>query len=170
MSVTHTHKRRPKKTRRRGGVDTHRIQRSLAAMTTKTALAMRQQDERRETIGAGEFLHIVKVPVGGKAGGVAAYKKVYVPFDTPFYPAPDRRDSEFDTPVMTFGVEMDSPDPVQLWALVQTWDTDADGLTKGAYVQIGIAQPGADQLVDFSAQVVLLFQGWTAPAIDDDEG
>lgn len=156
-------------TRRRGGVTTHRVQRSLAHLTVGAQLAYIEREKRENELRAGETEQQYKALVNGVAGAAMTWQTVTITFTEPFVPATDRRDSDFETPAFTFGAEMRSRVPVILTAVVTGWLTDDDGEVTGARLAIGAHNPGAGD-VKFDGIVHLVFQGWAAPALDDDEG
>lgn len=153
---------------RRGGVTTHRVQRSLAHLTVGAQLAFIEREKRENELRAGETEQQFKYAVTGTAGPAVAWQEIEVAFDDAFVPAADRRDSDFNEPVFTFGAEMRSRVPVIMSAVVTGWLTDDDGEVSGARLAIGAHNPGAGD-VRFDAIVHLVFQGWAAPALDDDE-
>lgn len=159
--------RRHKK--RRGGVNTHRVNRSLAALTVGMQRAHDELQLDQAQLGAGETEQQWKLEVAGEAGGKIAYQTTTISFDERFYPAADRRDSDFDRPIFTFGYEMLTGAPVMITAAVTRWVADEYTVT-GAEVAIGIVQPGASGKTKFKALVHLVFQSWAGPTINDDEG
>jgi hypothetical protein len=151
------------------GVTTHRVQRSLAHLTLGTARAMEQRQERQAELAAGETEQQYKVAVGGTAGSDAMdWQETSIEFADSFYPGQDRRDSSFDTPLFTYGVEMQSPTPVILSVVVTGWLTDPDGTVRGVRLALGAHVIGAVDDVKFDAIAHLNFQGWAAPALNDD--
>lgn len=155
--------------RRRGGVTTHRVQRSLANLTIGTQLAFAERERRQGELRAGETEQQFKIAVNGTAGDQIAWQPTTISFDDSFVDASDRRDSDFDTPVFTFGAELRSRTPVILSAVVLWWLVDEDGEVTGARLAIGAHNPGGED-VKFDAIAHLVFQGWAAPVLDDDEG
>jgi hypothetical protein len=155
---------------RRGGVTTHRVQRSLAAMTVNAQRAYRAHDEQQRELSGGETELQFKSSVSGTAGAIAAYDYVNVSFPRPIVAALDRRDSQFDRPLFTYGWERLSGPPLFLTAFVDRWRTsaDSDELCIGARVGIGAVTPGSLDVSRFTASVHLIFQGWAAQDLNDD--
>lgn len=152
------------------GVTTHRVRRSLQSLSIGMARAMQERDRRQEEIAAGETEQQYKVAVSGTAGPDAMdWQEGAIKFDDLFYPAQDRRDSTFATPLFTYGVEMQSPTPVILSVVVTGWLTDVDGTVSGVRLAFGAHVIGVVDDVKFSAVAHLSFQGWAAPALNDDD-
>lgn len=154
---------------RRGGVSTHRIQRSLAAMTIRTQQAYRELENQRNQVKAGETESQFKLVVTGSSGATPTDKSIRIRFPEPFFPNADR-DSTFDEPVMTYGYEQRSGPAVMLTCGVTAWDKDDDGLIRGCTLRVASVRPGAFSASKFSAVLHLVFQGWAAPTLNDDEG
>lgn len=152
------------------GVTTHRVQRSLQALTIGVARAMQERQQQQQEIASGETEQQYKVAVGGTAGTDAIdWQEGTIQFDDLFYPALDRRDSTFDTPLFTYGVEMQSPTPVILSVVVTGWLTNADSTVSGVRLAFGAHVIGAVDDVKFDAVAHLCFQGWASPALNDDD-
>jgi hypothetical protein len=159
--------------RRRGGVSTHRVQRSLAAITVRTKQAYDAHEARQRELAARETTAQFKVTVNGTANGHMAWSDHKITFHEPFY-SDSERDSDFDVPHFTFGYELPTGAPIMLSAHVRVWDIDQDEVVRGATVRIGVCRPGlrdrAADTVKFRAITHLTFQGWAAPTLNDDEG
>lgn len=152
------------------GVTTHRVRRSLQALTLGMASSMGERQRQQDEIASGETEQQYKVAVTGTAGPDAMdWQEGAIQFDDLFYPAQDRRDSSFETPLFTYGVEMQSPTPVILSVVVIGWLTDPDGTVSGVRLAFGAHVVGAVDDVKFDAVAHLSFQGWAAPALNDDD-
>jgi hypothetical protein len=154
---------------RHGGVTTHRVQRSLAHLTVSTQLAMRERERQNDEIRGGETEQQYKVLVTGVAGDLMAWQTTEITFDAPFIAATDLRDADFDTPLFTFGAEMQSRTPVIVTAVITGWLVDEDGAATGVRLAIGAHNPAGGD-VKFEAIAHLLFEGWAGTVLDDDEG
>jgi hypothetical protein len=156
--------------RRSRGVTTHRVQRSLANLTIGVARSIQEREEAQELIAAGETEQQYRIGVSGTAGaGPIDWQDGSIVFDSPFYPAPDRRDSSLLTPQFTSGYEMQSRVPVIMHVVVTGWLTDTDGTVNGVNLAFGAFVPGAQDDVKFDAVAHVTFQGWAAPALNDDQ-
>jgi hypothetical protein len=130
---------------------------------------MQEKQRQTEQLDAGETEQQFKVTVSGTAGSDAMdWQEGAIAFDDFFYPGQDRRDSSFETPLFTYGVEMQSPVPVILTVVVTGWVADSDGTVSGVKLAFGAYVVGVDDDVKFDAVVHLNFQGWAAPALNDD--
>ena len=156
--------------RKRPGVSTHRVQRSLAALSVNAQRAYLEHERQRSQLSGGEAELQFKSSVSGTVGATPAWDYVDVTFPRPVAPALDRRESQFDRPLFTYGWERISGPPLFLTAFVDRWrmSDDGDGLVLGARVGIGAVVPNADDVRRFTAAVHLTFQGWANPDLNDD--
>jgi hypothetical protein len=155
--------------RRPGGVTTHRIQRSLEALTIGVHKSAAARENLLRGASAHEVFQQFKIALAGYAGVRLATDTVSVTFDEPFWPATDRRDSDFLEPHFTYGFEMQSADPVILTASIKAWHRARQGVVTGADVWIASHAPGVTQRVKFRGQLHLSFQGYGQPYIEDDD-
>lgn len=156
---------------RRGGVSTHRVQRSLAGLTVNAQRAYREHDAQQNELAGGESILQFKSPVKGTVGQ-AAFGYVNVSFPRPMAPAQDRRDSHFDRPHFTYGWERESGPPMFLTAFVDRWrtDPDDDSIVIGARIGVGTQAPVQTTIEShrFSAVLHMAFHGWAMPDLNDD--
>lgn len=152
--------------RRAPGVTTGRIHRSLHHLTVATEQAMDQRKKSIEEIGGGEYQQQFKIPFSGESieDGSLAWATSQLQFRKPFTPAESRRESTFDHPVMTYGVELRQGQVIVMVA-VTGW-SEANDMVTGASVAIGILSPEATK---FRGTATVVFQGYALPNIDDDE-
>lgn len=151
----------------RGGVDTHRLERSLGAMTIGM---IRGQEERRRRVGALDARELdqhAHLEIAGLAVATAVYTQEVIPFEVRFLDAPDRRHSALAVPHMTFGSRKLAGGQVMIDATVLEYLASDAGQIHGARVEIGIVAPGAVVAVPFRREVHLAFQGYAYPDIPD---
>lgn len=152
-----------------GGVTTHRIQRSIEALTIGAHRAVKARDEQQELLKGQEIEQQYKVDLVGNAGVRGVYEVIEITFDEEFWPATDRRDSTFEEPHFTYGFEMQSADPVILTASIKSWHRGKEGVVTGADVWIGSVAPGVKTVVKFKGKLHVRFQGYAQPYIEDDD-
>lgn len=153
-----------------GGVTTHRIQRSLAALTVNTQKAYQQRHQQQQNISGGEAEQQFKIAVTGEVADVPTFQYADVSFDRSVVPALDRRDSDFTEPAFTYGWEREYGPPMFLTAFIDGWVVDDDGSVTGARIGIGTFMPFATETRQFRAVVHTVFQGWANSDIDDTAG
>lgn len=156
--------------RKIGGVSTHRVERSLASMTVSARLAEKARQSADKQVQGDETEQQFKFTLVGQAVETPVWQDFTVTFRDPFYPALERRDSQFTEPAHTWGYVVNTGGPVFLTSFVKQWNKSGDGSCLGAVMTAGAYVPGALTPVKFSAELHLVFQGWAAPYLDDDEG
>lgn len=119
-----------------------------------------------------EELFEFQVGIAGIANSTVDWQPADVVFPAPMIPAPMQRDSDLEVPQFFYGAHLYvSSAPVVVTAHVSEWTQDDADYTTGAKLQVGAWTPGLDEEVEFSGYVHLTFQGYSGPAIeDDDEG
>jgi hypothetical protein len=158
---------------RRSGVTTHRVQRSLAAMTVNAQRAYAERQAQESELAGGETILQFKSPVRGTVGLIATTGFVNISFPRLMLPAQDRRDSHFDRPHFTYGWEREhGPAAMVLSAYVDRWRTaaDDDALVTGARIASMVWTPaaGTTETFPFSALLHMSFHGWAMPDLNDD--
>lgn len=159
---------------RRPGVTTHRVQRSLAAMTINAQRAYAERQAQDNEMAGGETILQFKSPVMGTVSLTPATGYVNLTFSRPMFPARDRRDSQFERPHFTHGWERESGPAAMLHTVfVDRWrtDDDDDSLVKGARIGVTIWAPaiGSTELaLPFRAALHMAFHGYAMPDLNDD--
>lgn len=82
------------------------------------------------------------------------------------------RDSDLDSPQVSFGWEMASGTPVALFAIVRSWQYDDTKNINGVRLSVSALALGSSEDVDFRATLHITIQGWGAPTdtFEDTEG
>lgn len=155
------------------GVDTHKMERSLRALTVGTKKAYDDIAATRTEIASGEYVQQAKVPISGVARSLMEWIEVTVTFPEPFIPGGSRTRSDFKTPFFTFGYMIESREPVVVTAHISAWVGDEDETT-GAEVRVGVwhgdGDPNNLEAIKFKGEAHLAFQGFAYPVIEDDDG
>lgn len=159
-------------------VNTHKLQRSLGAMTLGS---VRDYEDRLTRAASLESLQEVdsvhQLPISGEAGTVIAWSTIDIEFGVHFHEAPAQRDSPYWRPIMSTGVVIDSDTPVVVAACVVRWSHKGEGAgspyqgaVRGARVAVGAHSPGAMSPIKFRGRLHLTFSGYGALDDQADEG
>lgn len=128
------------------------VVRDMHAAASKRAPNLRQEGEQQ-----------FQIPVSGKAGVSPEWVTKDLKFHWTFYGEAGQRDSELNAPQVSFGVVMDSREPIFAMPCVMKWDRkDADEI-EGATVAIAVWDP-TGRGVKFKGSLHVTFQGYGAPA------
>lgn len=138
----------------------HQAQRSIADLTIKGVKATQKLQRWYEEQGLSETDQQYQFQISGTAATLAAFTTLPITFDFPFHYAPGQRDSDLETPHMTYGFVCDAF--VMLSAHVVDWTQDEDtGAYTAATVAVGCLSAVSD--LDFTGVVHMTFQGFSAP-------
>jgi hypothetical protein len=151
----------------RRGVETHRLRRSIRAITVGTAIGLERKRQRALEDGLGEFVQDFQVPIRGIAGTEMAWTEQEVKFTTTFFDAPEQRDSPYTRPTFTYGVVLESDTPVMVAACVMRWRVDNRDAITGCVVAVGAVNPGGSAPVEFDGHLDATFQGYGYPEVED---
>jgi hypothetical protein len=138
----------------------HQAQRSIADLTVKSVKATQKLQRWYEELGLAETDQQYQFQISGTAATLPAFTTLAITFDFPFHFAPAQRDSDLETPQMTYGGVCDAF--VMLSAHVVQWTQDEDtGAYTAALVAVG-CQAAVEDL-DFTGAIHMTFQGYSAP-------
>jgi hypothetical protein len=149
----------------------HADHRALVRQSVGTIKAREAQVARLEAARLREHFFEFQVAITGTANARAGWSPISITFPAPMIPAPNERDSDFEVPQFIFGYHLTTATPVVIVAYVIQWVLDESDYTVGARVNIGSFTPDLETNVDFSGFAHLTFQGYSSPAlVDDDSG
>jgi hypothetical protein len=154
------------------GVTTHKMERSLRALTVTTQNVYKAAAVQREQISAGEYMQQGKLEIAGTAKAWFEWIDAEIEFPEPFIESGDRRFSDFKRPHFTFGYEITTRDPIVVTAYVTSW-VGAEGETTGAKMVFGVwigDHTDEEAEVKFRGTVHVSFQGFAYPVLLDDDG
>lgn len=126
------------------------------------------RDARKRELGLRETLQMFQVQTAGEAGNKLGWVTVAIEFDYHFYYSPGDNETDYDTPNLMVGGELDAP--VLVTAYVQSWARDPDNeAVTGATVNVGAVAPGVKAAVSWSGKIHLTFAGWASLFEDETE-
>ena len=145
----------------------HALERTIEHLTHGAALAL---DRRRAQLGydqLGELEQQFQIAIRGRAQTRLTTQKITLDFDVEFYNATEQRDVPFTVPTFSWGVVLDETSNfVIVNAAVTKWNIDDRHAIVGADVTLASYVPSTADL-SFSGYVHLVFQGYGAPAEND---
>ncbi len=140
------------------------LERGLGDLTIGMEQAKARRGRINEASGAGEVEQQVRVPVAGTAANGWGFVDGGVGFEMPFIWLPAQRMAPFKTPHFSYGIEhiVAGDQLVLIHASVIKWNVDKSSRVLGARVRFAASAPQAaeEELVEFSAEAHLRFQGW----------
>lgn len=146
------------------------VQRVLQGITIGVVQEQHRRAESAAELGLREIEGQFQFDISGQAGTTIAWDESDCSFDYPFYYAPGMRDSDLETPHMTYGAIIESATPVAVVACVREWKQDpTDDSYIGATVAIGVFSPGAEAAIEYGGAVHVSFQGYGALLEDETE-
>lgn len=159
-------------------VETHKLQRSLSAMTLGSVRDYENRLDRGESLEALQEVDSVhQLPISGEAGTIIAWSMIEIEFGVHFHEAPVQRDSPYWRPIFTYGTVIDSDTPVAITACVMRWNHKGEGAgspyqgaIRGARVAVGAHSPGAITAIRFKGRLHVCFTGYGSLDDQADEG
>lgn len=130
----------------------------MQGLTIGVAKNMNDALKRKELEALQEVEEQFQVEIGGQAEEFPIWDTIDLKFDTRFIDATGQRPSPFDRPHMTFGGEIETKQPVGIFATVLGWNVNDKGETIGCKLAIGVA--ATDLSTKFKGRVHVTFQGW----------
>lgn len=143
-------------------VDFGQMDRTFRGMTIGAVKAQNRAKAQRELEGLDEREDQFKIEVAGRGEEFPSWTQVHLNFTVEFIDADGQRDSDFDRPHFTYGVEITNGGPVGLIACVLRWDVGKKNQTTGCV--LGIGAVATDVARKFSGSLHARFQGYGAPA------
>lgn len=148
----------------------NRIQKALNALSIGTVEGLREAEKKFKYEGLQEVEEQIWLEFSGRAEEFAAWVTKEVEFVQHFIDATGNRDSPFDRPHFTYGIVLDSPTPVAVYAAVMHYRTNERNETVGAVIAIGVM--ATDRSASVKGRVNLTFQGYAVEpsGLDDEAG
>lgn len=143
------------------------LHRSLAQLTVGVVRAQQDAQDAMASSQMDEMLQQLQMPIAGyvKDKPISVRTDVYWPH--PFVFAPAQRDSDFERPTFSMGVELLADIPVILTGAIVGWHDSVEGYTIGAAIRVTAYIPDARKKQRFNAIFHLTFQGYGAPTDDN---
>lgn len=152
----------------KSSVGTHAMVRGLTKLTLGMVKDIDDAAKRRAPHMGQEGEQQFQIPMSGTARFTPEYVRAAVPFAWSFYNATGQRDSDLVVPQMSWGLELQSNDPIFATVCVMEWDKKGADQVEGAVLAIGCYEPsGLD--VRFKGSMHVTFQGYGAPVEYDED-
>lgn len=147
------------------------LQRSLAAMTIGVVQGQQARERERSPQRLDERDQNFQVEVTGTVeSDLSEWTEIPLDFAYVFMGDENVRDSPYDKPNFTFGVEMLTEEPVIIAACVMEWIETDEGDVTGVVLKAASYSPSpADEGKPFRARLHLTFSGYCGPIDGPDE-
>lgn len=143
-------------------VDLGRTDRTMRSLTIGNVKGQGERARQRALEGLSEREEQFKISVAGLGSEFPSWSEVHLTFNIEFIDGSGQRDSAFDRPHFTYGVEIEQGGPVGLVACVTRWDIGKSNQTLGCMLAIGAV--ATDWNRKFRGALHARFQGYGAPA------
>lgn len=150
-----------------GGVSSDATARAVTGMSIGAIKSWQQMRERIWQESLDEYDQQYQTEITVECNNKGVWAEAEILFDLVFVFEPSR-DSDYETPLFTYGVEMTSGTPVFISVHVKAWRKDEQGVS-GCTLAVGAVNPGSVKMVEFKGKLHLNFQGYGGPASDETE-
>ena len=140
----------------------HSLAQSMRSLTIGTVKSMSAAQRQRDLEGLIEREDQFKINVSGRGEEFPAWTEVEIMFGVTFVDASGQRDSPYDRPHFTYGVEIEQGVPVALDACVIEWNVNDRNECVGCTLAIG--PRSTDVARTFRGALHARFQGYGVPA------
>lgn len=144
------------------GVPFGQLDRSMRALTIGNVKGQDQRKLQRTLEGLEEREEQFKIAVAGLGSEFPSWSEVHLTFGVEFIDGSGQRNSPFDKPHFTYGVEIEQGGPIGLVACITRWDVGKSNQTIGCMLSIGAV--ATDRNRKFRGSLHARFQGYGAPA------
>lgn len=148
------------------GVPADATARAVTGMSIGAIKSWQEMRERVWTMALDEYDEQYQADIVVEAAAAPVWQTADVSFELTFVFEPER-DSPYETPIFTYGVEYKSGDPMFLSVMVKEWKKDEQGVN-GCTLLVGAHAPGATKLTRFTGILHLNFQGYGSPRSDEE--
>lgn len=156
--------------RHQQGRPVHAASRVLGRLTVGVVKEREAHIARTAGSKLREELFEFQVALAGTANEAVAWQPANCVFPAPMVPAPLQRDSDLTVPQFWFGYQLyQSSAPVVIVGYVSEWTLDDADYTVAAQCQLGAYTPGQSLDADFAGYAHLTFQGYSGPALEEDD-
>lgn len=149
------------------GVSTDATARAVTGMSIGAIKSWQEMRERVWTEALDEYDQQYQAPVTIECNNVPVWADVRIEFDLVFVLEPSR-ESDYENPTFTFGMEYASGEPLFFSVLVKEWSKDEQGVN-GCVLSVGAFNPASGKMVRFTGIIHLNFQGYGGPVSDETE-
>lgn len=150
-----------------GGVGLGATDRAVQGMSIGAIKSWQDRRERVWQDALDEYDQQFQAPITIETNYAGAWVEFDVIFNLVFVLEPTR-DSNYDVPQFTYGVEYKSGTPVHISVMVKSWVKDVQGV-RGAKMMAGAFNPATGKMVKFVGVLHLNFQGFGGPESDESE-
>lgn len=149
------------------GVSGDATARAVAGMSIGAIKSWQEMRERVWTDAMDEYDQQYQAQINIECGNTFVWMEKDIQFDLIFLLEPTR-DSPYDTPLFTYGLELITGVPLLLTIMVKQWAKDVQGV-RGCRLLIGAVNPGQDKIVQFIGKLHLNFQGYATKVPEEGE-
>lgn len=150
-----------------GGVNSGATSRAVMGMSIGAIKSWQERRERVWSEGLDEYDQQFQAPFTIETTDAGTWiTKLPILFNLCFINDPTARDSDYQTPIFTYGIEMTGGDPLFMTVMVTEWIRSVQGVT-GAYCAVGGHNPGSGKLVKCTGIIHFNFQGYGGPISDE---
>lgn len=150
-----------------GGVASGATQRAVMGMSIGAIKSWQDRRERVWKEALDEYDQQFQAGFVIETNNTGAWAELRINFNLAFVHDPTARDSDYDTPIFTYGFELTGGVPLFMSAWVKEWWKDQQSNVIGALLIVGGHNPASGKQVKCTGIIHLNFQGYGGPISDE---